>query len=108
MTTYYLNPENGERVGVDTYGNLFAPIISGVTDDNVKNWLIRLKNNAGSGLIAFWQAGYWDTSLMDKLTESAPPEPWHKAFLWAGAEETGQEQWQFALNCFSAPQKGGE
>ena len=87
MTKYYRNTKNDERVAVDTYGNLFAPLVSGVTDDNVKNVLIRLKNNAGSGLIAFWEAGYWDTSLMDEWIESAPPEAWHRAFLSAGAED---------------------
>ena len=77
---YYLNNETGERCAVDSYGNLCAPMIMGVNDENIDNHVLRLRVNAGSGLMTVWEQGQWDVSKLMK--ECSPVDVLDMPVAW--------------------------
>lgn len=80
QSRYYLNQKTGERFAIDSYGNLHAPIISGVNDDNISAIVTRLRVNGGCGLLSFWHSSQWCRSLMNDAVESKPTPEWQAQF----------------------------
>jgi len=61
---WYKNLDTGERMRVDEYGNLYAPLIKGVTDESIEAIKLRMRVNAGSGIGAFWDHEQWNSVIV--------------------------------------------
>tara|TARA_R110002110_G_scaffold48518_6_gene144503 strand:+ start:184 stop:438 length:255 start_codon:yes stop_codon:yes gene_type:complete len=84
MDKWYKNPVTGERIRVDSQGNLYAPLISGVDDENIDAIRLRMKVNAGSGIGAFWGGEDWHKDYLIPYKETPiadVPKSWKEVLI---------------------------